>query len=50
MFNTSGQVKQDKEMGKVIQLQGDMRKQVAEFLLEEGISTSKEIRLHGVGV
>ena len=34
-------------MGTVIQLQGDNRKAVAEFLVEEGINAKEEIKIHG---
>jgi len=37
-------------MGTVIQLQGDKRKDVAKFLLEEGIATKEEIKIHGYWV
>jgi translation initiation factor 1 len=34
-------------MGTVIQLQGDNRKNVAKFLVEEGIASVEEIKIHG---
>ncbi|CDW81435.1 translation initiation factor [Stylonychia lemnae] len=47
LFNCSGTIVEDEEMGTVIQLQGDKRKDVAKFLLEEGIATIEEIKIHG---
>jgi len=38
---------EDAEMGFVIQLQGDKRKAIAQFLLEEGIAFREEIKIHG---
>lgn len=46
-FSCNGTIHEDEEMGTVIQLQGDKRKDVAKFLLEEGIATKEEIKIHG---
>ena len=35
------------DFGKVIQLSGDHRKLVAQFLIYEGIALQKEIKIHG---
>eukprot|EP00347_Sterkiella_histriomuscorum_P021321 403334410 len=47
LFNCNGTIVEDEEMGTVIQLQGDNRKSVAKFLVEEGIATVEEIKIHG---
>jgi translation initiation factor 1 len=47
-FNTNGTVIKDKERGKIIQIQGDSRKEIAEFLYYEGIAERDEIKVHGV--
>ena len=47
LFNCNGTIVEDEEMGTVIQLQGDKRKDVALFLLEEGIANREEIKIHG---
>ena len=47
LFNCNGTIVEDEEMGTVIQLQGDNRKNVAKFLVEEGIATLEEIKIHG---
>ena len=47
LFNCNGTIVEDEEMGTVIQLQGDKRKDVAKFLLEEGIASREEIKIHG---
>ena len=46
MFNTNGTVVKD-EMGDVIQLQGDQRKQIGKFLTEFNIVPKKQITEHG---
>ena len=47
MWNCNGTVIQNEEWGQVIQLQGDVRKALAKFLIEEGIATKEEIKIHG---
>ncbi|KAE9468045.1 hypothetical protein C3L33_00032, partial [Rhododendron williamsianum] len=37
----------DKELGKVIQLQGDQRKNVSNFLVQAGIAKKDQIKIHG---
>ena len=44
-----GAVKTDPKWGSIIQLSGDNRRPVAKFLMEEGIATKEEIKIHGVG-
>lgn len=43
----NGTLIQDEELGTVIQLQGDSRKSVAFFLIEEGIVDKSLVRIHG---
>ena len=37
----------DEEYGAILQLQGDKRKEIAEFLLHEGIAEKDMVRVHG---
>ncbi|KAK3027935.1 hypothetical protein RJ639_039402 [Escallonia herrerae] len=46
-FCCNGNVVQDKELGKVIQLQGDQRKKVANFLTQAGLVKKDQIKIHG---
>lgn len=46
-FCCNGTVVQDPELGKVIQLQGDQRKNVSSFLVKAGIAKKDSIKLHG---
>ncbi|XP_060197947.1 protein translation factor SUI1 homolog 2-like [Lycium barbarum] len=46
-FCCNGNVVQDKELGKVIQLQGDQRKNVTQFLLNADIVKKEQIKIHG---
>lgn len=43
----NGTVVNDKELGKVIQLQGDQRKNVSGFLTQAGIVKKDQIKVHG---
>ncbi|GAB5372698.1 hypothetical protein AAMO2058_001687100 [Amorphochlora amoebiformis] len=47
MYSTNGTVKKDKEHGEVIQVQGDLRKEIALFLVEYKVCGKEEIKLHG---
>ena len=47
MWNCNGTLINHEEWGQVIQLQGDNRKAVAKFLMEEGIASKEEIKIHG---
>ena len=47
IFACNGTIVDDDEMGQVIQLQGDHRVKVSEFLIEEGISKKEHIKVHG---
>ncbi|KAG0577116.1 hypothetical protein M758_5G098600 [Ceratodon purpureus] len=46
-FCCNGVVVQDSELGQVIQLQGDQRKNVTKFLVEAGIVKKDLIKIHG---
>eukprot|EP00440_Ansanella_granifera_P054469 gb/GFBE01059041.1/.p1 GENE.gb/GFBE01059041.1/~~gb/GFBE01059041.1/.p1 ORF type:complete len:118 (+),score=49.35 gb/GFBE01059041.1/:1-354(+) len=47
-FKTNGVLIKDAEHGSVIQLQGDIRKEVAEFLIEvTALVTKDQIMIHG---
>ncbi|KAG0518673.1 hypothetical protein BDA96_09G196600, partial [Sorghum bicolor] len=46
-FCCNGTVVQDPELGQVIQLQGDQRKNVATFLVQAGIAKKENIKIHG---
>ncbi|CAA7025855.1 unnamed protein product [Microthlaspi erraticum] len=46
-FCCNGNVVQDKELGKIIQLQGDQRKKVSQFLVQSGIAQKDQIKIHG---
>ncbi|MBA0843845.1 hypothetical protein Goarm_000999 [Gossypium armourianum] len=46
-FCCNGNVVHDKELGKIIQLQGDQRKKVAHFLVNAGIVKKEQIKIHG---
>ncbi|KAM7250257.1 hypothetical protein ACFE04_022140 [Oxalis oulophora] len=46
-FCCNGNVVQDKDLGKVIQLQGDQRKNVAQFLVQAGVVKKEQIKIHG---
>ncbi|KAJ9672044.1 hypothetical protein PVL29_025615 [Vitis rotundifolia] len=46
-FCCNGTVVQDPELGQVIQLQGDQRKNVSTFLVQAGIVKKEDIKIHG---
>ncbi|KAH0751400.1 hypothetical protein KY285_004548 [Solanum tuberosum] len=43
----NGTIIQDKELGKVIQLQGDQRNNVSKFLMKADIVKKEQIKVHG---
>ncbi len=49
-FCCNGTVVQDPELGQVIQLQGDQRKNVSTFLVQAGIVRKDFIKIHGFWV
>jgi len=46
-FCCNGTIIEDLELGKVIQLQGDQRKNVSQFLVDEGIVKKESVKIHG---
>ncbi|PKU73981.1 Protein translation factor SUI1 like 2 [Dendrobium catenatum] len=46
-FCCNGTVVDDSELGQVIQLQGDQRKNVSAFLIQAGIVKKDQIKIHG---
>ncbi|PSE37170.1 translation initiation factor SUI1 [Acinetobacter nosocomialis] len=46
-FCCNGTVVQDKALGKVIQLQGDQRKNVSNFLMNAGLVKKDRVKIHG---
>ncbi|KAJ1649557.1 Eukaryotic translation initiation factor eIF-1 [Dispira simplex] len=46
-FACNGSITTDEELGEVIQLQGDQRRSVAEFLADEEITKKENIKIHG---
>lgn len=47
-FCCNGCVVDNKELGKVVQLQGDQREKVKSFLAEEDIAKRRMIKVHGI--
>lgn len=47
VFACNGTIVEDDELGEVIQLQGDHRAKVQQFLVEERICTKDQIKVHG---
>jgi translation initiation factor 1 len=46
-FACNGSIEVHEELGQVLQLSGDQRAKIAEFLIEEGIAKKSEIKIHG---
>ncbi|KAI4388366.1 hypothetical protein MLD38_000700 [Melastoma candidum] len=46
-FCCNGNVIDDKDLGKIIQLQGDQRKNVSHFLVQAGLVKKDHIKIHG---
>jgi translation initiation factor 1 len=46
-FCCNGTIVKDPELGNVIQLQGDQRKKIAQFLVDEQIVKKETIKIHG---
>jgi translation initiation factor 1 len=46
-FACNGTVVDDKDLGQVLQLTGDQRLKVGEFLIKEGLAKKQDIKLHG---
>lgn len=47
IMNCNGTILEDENFGKIIQIQGDKRKDIKTFLLENNISTEEDIIIHG---
>ncbi|KAI8919033.1 hypothetical protein PhCBS80983_g01861 [Powellomyces hirtus] len=46
-FACNGTVVQDEDLGEVIQLQGDHRLKIQQFLATQGIVSKEKIKIHG---
>ncbi|TQD99395.1 hypothetical protein C1H46_014965 [Malus baccata] len=46
-FCCNGNVVEDKKLGKIIQLQGDQRNKVLQFLVDANIADKERIKIHG---
>ncbi|KAI8147461.1 putative translation initiation factor SUI1 [Fennellomyces sp. T-0311] len=46
-FACNGTIVDDDELGSIIQLSGDQRQKIAEFLVKEQIVKKSEIKIHG---
>jgi len=46
-FACNGTVVDHPEYGEVIQLQGDQRKVISDFLLQTGLAKKDQIKMHG---
>jgi translation initiation factor 1 len=47
-FCCNGCVVDNKELGRIVQLQGDQREKVKDFLADEEIASKKMIKFHGI--
>lgn len=46
-FHCNGNIEEDETYGKVIKLTGDKRADVKKFLIQEGIASQDNIKVHG---
>jgi len=46
-FCTNGNIVDDPDLGKVIQVQGDQRENIKSFLVKEGMVSAANIKIHG---
>ncbi|EAL70012.1 eukaryotic translation initiation factor 1 [Dictyostelium discoideum AX4] len=46
-LNCNGNIVEEENLGMIIKLQGDKRKEIALFLIEEKISQKPSIKIHG---
>eukprot|EP01066_Platyproteum_vivax_P009007 Platyproteum_vivax@DN3920_c0_g1_i1.p1 len=46
-FSCNGTVVDDAELGSIIQLQGDQRQNVARYIIDEGIVSKEQVKVHG---
>ena len=47
-FKTNGTLVTDDELGTILQLQGDFRGEVGDFLLDQGFCDKDHLKIHGV--
>jgi translation initiation factor 1 len=47
MYSTNGTILTDEEMGEVIQLQGDQRKNVVDFFVKYKVCDKEVLKVHG---
>jgi len=47
MHSTNGTIIKDEELGEIIQVQGDQRNNVYNFLINHNICQKKEVHVHG---
>lgn len=47
MFSTNGTILHDDDGNEVLQLQGDRRKEVADFLVRYKVCEKEEVHVHG---
>ena len=46
-FACNGTIVNDEDMGEIMQMSGDQRQKVLQFLTEEGIADKEVIKVHG---
>ena len=46
-FHCNGSLEEDPDLGQIIQLSGDQRQSVSKFLIDEGITDAKNLKIHG---
>ena len=49
-FSCNGAIRNDSDMGNIIQLSGDQRANVRDFLVKHNISTRNDIIIHGISI
>lgn len=47
LYSCNGTIKDDENLGPVVQLTGDQRESIAKFLVTEGICTKSAVKKHG---
>eukprot|EP01083_Nonionella_stella_P057889 151812_1 len=47
IYNTNGTIVADAEVGDVVQMQGDQRQNIQQFLVEFKVCKGEEIKIHG---
>eukprot|EP00994_Dinema_validum_P005289 NODE_3408_length_558_cov_230.787819_g2875_i0.p1 GENE.NODE_3408_length_558_cov_230.787819_g2875_i0~~NODE_3408_length_558_cov_230.787819_g2875_i0.p1 ORF type:complete len:111 (+),score=13.25 NODE_3408_length_558_cov_230.787819_g2875_i0:78-410(+) len=46
-FCCNGSIVEDKELGEILQLQGDQRESIKKFFIEEGLVDKDSLKIHG---